>query len=614
MNEPLPPTPLEEEQPSYELEHERRGLRKLVPWLRTAPGLLCVAALIVGGMLLWKAPEIYRAAKIWRVKRLVAECEQAQRIGDEASETRLLRKAFTLLPAHAVTWRALAQYHERRGEPAALLAYSQLLATKQATVEDAVRASRQAALRGSLESAQKILGLAEQLDGTAALPAVIALRARILAYADSWKDAVALAQKAVETPGADAPEKLLLANLLLQAADRAPVADRLPLAQRAVNLLAELAPRSDDTAVEALGLLMGLARQPAAAQLLAGHDVPAWIDAAQQHPKANARLRVLSWNLQLAGKREDPDKFFADFLEKSRNVPLAQRLEATRWLNQNGRARLSLELSGPHKAESEEWFLVFLDSLASTGDWAAVLQSLDAKTGQAEVMPDALRSLFRLRARSELKQPVNGEEAWRDIQIQLQSEPVQTQVYVAQYAEKTGQLKHAASIYRRVLNEAPTPGSIGNTMPREARLVCYTGLIRALPANAPVAEVLPLVEGLVAEFPELEEARNDAIYLRLLTGKVTDAMRDESAKLLERSTAMLAYRTTAALVELRSGNKAAADKLYEGWKIDWETAADRFKAVRAAVLAAVGRTEDAQAMRSKVKVSNLRPEEVALLP
>jgi hypothetical protein len=602
-----------EDPSSYELEPERRGWRRLGPWLRTGPGIACVVAVVLFGIVAWQAQPLYRLAKVWRVKRLVAQVEAAERRGDEAAETRDLRKAFTLLPAHAITWRALAHYHDRRGEGAALVAYQQLLSTEQATPEDAIRACRQAALRAPAEVGRKILALAEPLPGVRDLPAVMILRARLLGAANAWPDALALAQKAVEKPDADAPERLVLANLLLQAADRAPLAERIPLAERAVDLLAELTTRPDDSAVEALSALISLARQPAAAQLLTGRDVAGWIEAAERHPKASARLRVLAWNLQLVGKRDDAEKFFAAFLEKSRESPLAHRLEAARWLNQHSRPRQSLELSTSQKDMSQEWFLVHLDSLAATGQWRVVLQNLEAKTGQGAVMPPPLRALFAMRARTELRQTIDPAEIWRDIQIQLQSEPVQTQVYIAQYAEKTGELKHAATIYRQVLSGATSAASFDRAVSRDAKLACYTGIIRSLPPTASVAEVLPLMEELSAEFPELDEARNDTIYLRLLAGHAPAPMRDDITKLLERNAAMLAYRTTAALLELRAGNAAAAEKLYTDWKIDWSTAADRFKAVRAAVLTTAGRSEEAKEMRAQVKESNLRPEEAALL-
>jgi hypothetical protein len=602
-----------EEQPSYELEVEQRGWRKALAWFKTVRGVVLTTLIIVLLVCTWKAPAIYRAAKVWRAERLIARCEAAALRGDEAEEERCLRQAFALVPTHPATWRAFAHFQERRGEVMALAAYDKVLASGKATVDDAERASRLVALHGNLELGQRILDGVQRDPVASKLPAVLSLQARLLALKGNWEPALALAQKAVEQAPEAAPEQLALATLLLQAADRAGVDQRAALAARAVSLLSKLALRSDDSSVEALTLLINLAQQPAAAQLLAGYDVAAWVEAAERHPKASPRLRVMAWNLQMAGKAADPEKFFALFLEKWRDSPLPQRLEAARWLNQNGRPRLSLELSTEQKNVSADWFLAHLDALAATGQWSVVLEHLAAKTGQAAAMPGALRALFQFRARSELRQPLDAAELWRDIQIQLQTESVRNQLYIAQYAEKTRELRQAALIYRRLLQDAAKPASFDRTLPREAKFACYTGLIRCLPPTVPVAEVLPWFDALTADFPELEEARNDALYLRLLTGESAPRMRAELAPLLQRNGALLAYRTTAALLELRLGNPAAADQLYTGWKIDWSSASDRFKAVRAAVAEAAGHPEEAQSLRETIDEGNLRPEEIALL-
>ncbi len=608
-----PPAPLEE-QPSYELLIEKTGWRKALVWLGTVRGALLILTLIVLLVAGWNARTLYRAVKLWRAERLIARFEEASRSGDEAAQTRYLRQAFALLPSDPLTWRALAHYHEQRGEGAALAAYEHLLTTGKATTDDATRACRMAALRGDPATTRKILESVQNDERVRDLPAARALRARQLAFEGSWPSALTLAEQAAGQSPDSGPEKLLLASLLLQSADRAPAEQRLVPAQRAVGLLAELATQPDDTGVDALTTLMSLARQPAAAQLLAGHSVPTWIEAAERHPKAGARVRILAWNLRLASKAVDPDEFFSDFLEKWRNADLAQRLEAARWLNQNGRPGMALELSTPQKDMSEDWFFVFLDALAATGQWEAVLEHLSAKSGQAAKMPGALRALFQFRARSELRQPIDAEEIWRDIQIQLQSEPTRNQLYIAQYAEKTGAMKQAATIYRRLLQESSTSATFDRALAQDAKFACYSGLIRSIPATAPATEVLPWMEGITADFPDLEEARNDALYLRLLTSAATnDQMRDTLSDLLGRKPSLLAYRTTAVLYELRRGNAAGAVKLYAGWKIDWTTAADRFKAIKVAALTAAGQKSEAAELLATINRRALRPEEVALL-
>ncbi len=564
-------------------------------------------------ILVWTAPTINRAAKVWRVKKLIAQSQVAQKAGDEVAETRFLQESLNLLPAHALTLRAQAQYHERRGETAALAAYRQLLGNEDVTTDDAVRACRLVALRGSRDMCEKILELATRIQGTGEHPALLALRARTKASVNAWSESLALSEKAVEQARSGASEKMLLATTLLRAADHVAEGEVFPMAERAVALLDALATSPDEIGVEALSALISLAPQPAAVKLFAGRNVNAWIEAAESNSKASPKLRVLAWTLQFVGKREESEKSLAAFREKWRESPLPERLEAARWLNQNGHPRLCLGLTFPEKDTSADWFLVHLDALAALRQWPALLENLDAGTGQAAAMSGALRSLFRIIARAALHEPVNVEEAWREIQLQLQGDPVPTQLFIAQYAEKTGEFKQAATAYQRIL-DLSTTSSLAHNLSREAKLVCYTGLLRSLPISAPLSEVLQIVELLANEFPELEEARYDTIYLRTLAGKLNDEDRAEVAKFLARPPVAPKLIAAAALIELQSGNAAVAHKLYEDIKIDWNSALDRVKVVRVAVLAAAGRAEEAREMRAKIKESYLRPEEVALLP
>ena len=381
----------------------------------------------------------------------------------------------------------------------------------------------------------------------------------------------------------------------------------------AIDILASLIGLSDDSGAQAIATLVSLARDPGSAPLLAGRDVASWVDAAARHPALVARLRVLAWDLLLVARPADADQTYAAFLAKWRESPLADRLEAARWLNQHGKPAMSLQLSNAQRDGSSEWFLVYLDSLAATGRWDSVLESLQNSSGSAAAMPPALRAVFAMRARTELGQTFDKAEVWRDIQILVPGETVPNQLYIAQYAEKVGEAGQASSIFRRLLEETSPGSTLKQELTREEKFACYSGVIRLTPGNAPAAELLPLFDGLAGQFPEMAEAANDAIYLRLLTGEANPKMRERSRELLAKNPAVLAYRTTCALYELRAGDAAAAAKLYEGWQIDWKTAPDRFKVVRVAVLDAIGKKEDAQTLRDSIDAKRLRPEEVKLL-
>ena len=611
VNDPFSQPPTGESE-SYELEVEHGLWHRLATWIRSGKGAAITASVLLTVALMWNAKALYHGAKLWRAGRLITRAEKASIRGDVREQVRLLREAFVIAPATPLTLRATARFHESRGEPAALPLYERLLATPEATAEDSLRACRLALLFGRSEMCRKLLDDLHRNEETRNRPAVIAIEAQLLASDGKWEQALVLARKAVAAPASTSDEKFMLASLLVRAPTGAP-ADRSQMQAEAIDILATLIESTDDSGAQAISALVSIAREPNAAALLAGRNVTTWVDVAARHPKVTPRLRVLAWDLHVAAHPADIEKITAEFLVKWRDAPLPERLEAARWLNLRGRPMQSLELSGPQRGTSSDWLLVHLDSLAASGRWDTALEILENKSNQATAIPDALRALFSMRAKTELKKPQDRDEQWRDIQILLKNETVQNQLYVAQYAEKTGEAGQAALIFRRLLDRASSESTFAQSMSRDEKMACYSGVIRHSPENASAADLLPVFDALSEEFPELDEAANDASYLRLLTGGTSDTMRDRLQNLLQKAPAVLAYRTTLALCELRAGNAAAAEKVYKGWQIDWSTAPDRYKVVRAAVLKASGRDDEAKTLRATIDVKKLRPEEAKLM-
>ncbi|MEO7318671.1 MAG: hypothetical protein ABIZ56_06760, partial [Chthoniobacteraceae bacterium] len=611
VNDPDSPLPSDADS-DYELEVETGWWQRSRLWLRTGKGIATVVALLLLAVLCWNAKAIYRGAKLWRASSLIARSEEAGRLKNYAEQFKLLREAFVIAPSTPLTMRAAARYHESRGEAAALPLYESLLATKEATTEDKLRACRLGFTFGKVEFSKKLLDELLAKEESRNKPGVIALEAQLAAAEGKWTQALTLARKAAVAPEAKGEEKLVLAALLTRAG-AASAGERAKLRAEAIDVLVSLMDSPEDSGAQAIGGLLSLAREQGAAQMLAGRDVATWVEAAARHPSVPPRVRVAAWDLMLVSRPAEADQTLAAFLAKWRESPLPDRLEAARWLNQHSKPAMSLQLSEPQQEISADWFLVYLDSLAATGRWDSVLEKLKAPTGSAAAMPAALRAVFIMRARMELGEKIDKSEAWRDIQILVPSETVANQLYIAQYAEKTGEARQATTIFRRLLDESRAGSTFKQELSKEEKLACYSGVIRLTPETAPAAELLPLFDGLVVEFPEMAEAANDASYLRLLTGEKSDLLRDRSRELLAKNPAVLAYRTTAALYELRADNAAAAAKLYEGWQIDWATAPDRFKVIRVAVLDATGKKEEAQTLRDTIDAKRLRPEEAKLL-
>ncbi len=611
VNKPSSSTPSDATS-DYELEVELRWWQRFVQWLRSRTGIIVAVAVLLLVGFGWNGQAIYKGVKLWRAGRLVAQSEKAGRANNYAEQFALLRRAFVIAPSTPLTMRAAARYHESRGEAAALPLYESLLATPEATPEDLARACRLAFTFGRIEFAKKWLAELRRDDAWNKKPLVISLEAQLAAVEGKWPQALDLGRNAAADPSAGGEEKLVFAMLLTRA-DAASAAERGKLRGEAIDILVSLMNAPDDSGARAVMSLVSLARDPAAAALLAGRDVTAWVEAATRHPSLAPQPRVAAWDLLLVARPADRDQTFSDFLAKWRDGPLPERLAAARWLNQHNKPAMSLQLSELQLDVSSDWFLVHLDALAATGRWDAVLEKLQNPAGSAAAMPAVLRAVFSMRARTELGQKFDKSEAWRDIHLLVPGETVQNKLYVAQYAEKVGEGRQAALIFRRLLDEARPGAKFQMDLSKEEKFACYSAMIRLTPGTAPAAELLPLFEGLVEEFPDMAEAVNDAIYLRLITEGPAESMRARLRDLLEKNRAVLAYRTTAALYELRSGNPAGAAQIYDGWQIDWTTAQDRFKAVRVAVLDAVGKKDDAKTLRETIDAKRLRPEEVKLL-
>lgn len=598
---------------AYEPESEQTLGGRLLMWFRSWKGAVAISLLVAGACLFFNARTLYDSAKSWRAGRLIARSEAARTRGDEAEEFRLLREAYILFPSKPLTLRAIARFHEKRDVGTAMASYQRLLETPSATIEDTLRACRLALTGGDAELGRKLLGELRGKNEVAQRPEVFALEAQLLGLEGSWDAAIALARKAASLKTDHAAEDFLVASLLVRAAEHAPESERTRMRSEAIDVLGGLVDNPEQPGIEAIAALANLARQPAAAQLLAGRKVGAWVDAAARHLKSNPRLRIAAWDLRLAATPADSEGIFREFLAKWRGASSQDQLEAARWLNQHGKPALSLELSTPQQDASADWILVHLDALAAENGWDTVLELLQNPSGPAAKLQGAVRALFAMRARTELRQTFDRSEAWRDIQFLARNETVRDQLYVAQYAERTGERQQAAAIYRRLLDRPNTASTFDPGLSNEEKLACHSGLIRTMSETAPVADLLPLMEAMSAAFPGIDEAANDAIYLRLLTGDFNDAMPARLRPLLQKNPALLAYRTTLALYELRAGRADAAAKLYHEWQIDWATAPDRFKAVRIAVLTASGHPEEADALRAMIDPKNLRPEEAALL-
>ncbi len=591
--------------PSYDPGLAMDARLRFLLWTSGWRGALVLGIALLLGLALWRGPEAYRALKERHAAGLLAEAETARAHSDFLTESRKLQQAAALLPRHPLVLRAQAGHQLAHRNLAALETYARLLATGLATPADQLASARAAFRLGRPERAAAAIE-SLRAAGSEWAAAARSLEAEMLAWQGRRPEALAAAREAVAADPHTPASRWLLARLLIQESSGNPAAGA-----EGVDLLDGLVRGADEIALEALQWLIELALQPRTAGLLKGRPATDWVAAARQQPGADPALQVQAWSLLLAAEPERRAAIVAEFIDcyQDEREP-ERRLEAARWLRQQGARDAVQQMARTSRMESEEWFMLHLDSLASAGDWQEVRRQLSEAT--ATPLSTAPRLLFLLRARLETGLQVDVTEAWAEIHRAARLESSRTQLYLAGYAEQIGFAKEALLIYRRLVEVDAREVSTDVKFGRLQRQACYLGALRTGAANLPLAELADFMKRFADEFPELDEVANDSAYLQLLLGRATPEVEATARRLATKRPELLAYRTTLALCHLVQGQPAAAGAVYDGWTIDWSTAPDRYKVVRLAVLRALGKTRETTELATRLNPQQLRAEELRL--
>ena len=287
-------------------------------------------------------------------------------------------------------------------------------------------------------------------------------------------------------------------------------------------------------------------------------------------------------------------------VSKYRSGERQTMLDLAWWLNARGFYSQAISLAGSERPLNDtDWLLVTLYAQDAQGKWGDVDAMLDSSA--AEGIPDAMRFLILARSAMAKGDQSAAEEAWRNVDGTLYLETSSTLVSLARFEEHVGAWPHAKRTYTEMVNRDET---------KEDGL---KALIRLEPPNASAQNLIPLYKELIQTAPDLEGAREDLIYLKLLADEDTPQAIAEAKELFQVHPDSLESISIAALADLRSGDKGAALKIYQGKLLDWAKVPDSWKVIRSAVLRAAGDTSSAEILASTIDESKLRPESRELL-
>jgi hypothetical protein len=575
-----------DELPDYEIDHDHKSsnhfLRNLLGDIRAR----ILLALLFTGLLLWVAiPPAYQQLKVWRAMKFLAQSEVAANEGNISKSIALMRRAILMAPNEEKIFRKVRLYNASLGDATALNSLQQLMLEKQATTEELLTLAEQAIKANNPVIAKAAM---DQVQEDHSARKTI-LQMRLLEDEGNIKEALDLAREELPNLTPDDQDRLLLAT--------AEMTLRTDIkASRAILL--QLVDKNSATGIAALRLLAAQTLVQRGLEFLKSDKTA---DKLLAHPLQTPDDSLIALDLQLLENPAAKPALLAQTMAERSAGPPDDALAFARWLNRRLHYAASVEFIGRERAVTHaDWLLLYLDALAGLERWNDIFNLLDAETIIG--LSDSIRLLFLARAAEKSGDKEKADQSWREMQLGLAYEKPEVVSFIAAYALRIGEREQAIKAYTSLSHR------------KETALEGYLGLIRCWPQNTPAAELLPLYQEMTESFPMLTEAKNDQIYLKLLTNDKPATTAAIASEIYNTTPQSLATLSINALGMLKTGKPAEADTLYNNKSISWLSSPPQWRVVRASVLYAIGKKKEADEITRTINKSQLRPEERALLP
>lgn len=576
-----------QELPDYEdLPLESKYGRHILTHLLRDKRILAFVGILVFGLMIWTAaPPLYQKLKVRRAMDFLEQSRTAADEGNIPKAIALMRKAILIAPSNEDVFRKVRLFNAKLGDPAALNELQGLTIEKLASTEELLALAEQALKSDNTNIVRTAL---DQLSNDQSVQKTI-IQMRLLQKEGNLQDALELPRQELAGLTPSDAEKLLLAT-----ADMTLKSDM----QASRQILIQLINNDSPIGIAALRLLAQqqlLRTSPADMQ---NDKVAEKILTHRLHTPDDA---LLALDLQIRENPAAKPALLSQMATTRMAGPPDEAMSFARWMNRRLNQKEALKFIGRERASSNlDWLLIYLDALAGMEQWNEIFSMLDAEAVSG--LSDSIRLLFLARAAKNSGDEGRADECWRELHIGLMYEKPEVISFVAAYALRIGESEQAMKAYKAMSRR------------RETALEGFLGLIRCSPKNSPASEMLPIYKELTQEFPMLAEAQNDLAYLKLLTNEDLKGTASLAKEIQKTDPPTLASLSIASLALLKTGHPTEADAIYDGKTISWNSAPSPWKVVRVAVLHAAGKKAEASELAATIGKTQLRPEELALLP
>ncbi len=585
--------------PSRDLENQEWELSAKPPWyVRWRGGWRLFLVLTALGMayLAWRGRADYHSLQRWRAHRYTTQARAISQ-SDPALALKLLEQALALAPADASILRGLVDFCEPRQDHYALTALRQLAHLGHATPADMERLCRLAVEWSVPDQAHlPLLKTWSEAPVSTLTTAQLAISSRWLAGRGLSAFAESRLRTRLDTVPGEVEVELGLCTLLSSRPTPSTftleeITERL---ERVVSNEMVPSPLRLDAArmlgKHLLGAAKSLFTESRATQLRDFFRKGSQSESAELallHHLASSSLEVA---ISPTHKAQEVQRIVA----LAKGAPLPRQMKIIQWLADQGAMQEALALTiNPEAASNAAWCRMRLELLHAVKDFTSARIEL---TAEGSPLSPLLRQFFLYRLDlDEKKAPTTLAAHGASLETLAGAADGQEVIQVATILEKLHEWPLARTLYRKVSNH-PRVGL-------QARL----GTVRCMDASGDnTAELMKALDEVLVLAPQMAEAQNDLVYLKILEDKATTADRATARLLHGVAPWNLSYRITAALADLAEKRGSHALAILEKDPTPWDQVRPGWQAVYASALAAGERTAEARAIATRLEAQQLR--------
>ncbi len=328
-------------------------------------------------------------------------------------------------------------------------------------------------------------------------------------------------------------------------------------------------------------------------------------------PEAKVQHKLLALDLKIQEHPEEKDKLIGETIAQYKNGDQASLIALSAWLNSHGQYERELETVPRQRAmQTPQLFFQHVDALGALGRWDEIRRLIESE--QFPLDP-VIEHMYLARCFAQQNQMSGAENNWNRA-LQAAAGDVNKLMQLGDYAEKNGALDVAASAYDAAVAVSP-----------KAR-PAQQGRLRVAYSQRDTHKIHEILTELLKLWPNDSAVQNDEAYARLLLLPTADeaspdkntqelqAVETLASKLVEKEPSSLPHRTLLALARLRLHRPQEALAVYKGINVPKTSLTTASVAVHAAVLAALGRSDEAKAEFAQLPADKMLPEERQLMP